>query len=72
VALPDTVSQEDLEQAVRTLNEDPKVHGILVQLPLPEHINAEAVLAAISVAKAQSTRRRNNARPPSITTAQPL
>src|SRR5512137_2429514 len=42
--LPETVSQEELLAVVRELGEDPKVHGILVQLPLPKHINEEVVL----------------------------
>ena len=40
-------SQEALETLVRRLNADPKIHGILVQLPLPAHLNASEVLAAI-------------------------
>ena len=49
--LPADISQEDLEKVVADLNADPKVHGILVQLPLPDHIDEEAVLAAISIEK---------------------
>ena len=41
---PDTV----VEDAIRRLNDDPAVHGILVQLPLPAHYDARRVLAAIS------------------------
>ena len=44
VTLPDTVSQDQLLQQVQRLNEDPKVHGILVQLPLPNHIDEATVL----------------------------
>ncbi len=49
--LPESVSQDDLLALVRTLNADPAVHGILVQLPLPPQIDAQAVLAAIDPAK---------------------
>ncbi|MGE4482556.1 MAG: bifunctional methylenetetrahydrofolate dehydrogenase/methenyltetrahydrofolate cyclohydrolase FolD [Acidocella sp.] len=41
-------TQADLLALVRRLNDDPKVHGILVQLPLPKHLNADEVIAAIS------------------------
>lgn len=49
--LPGDASQEDLIALVGRLNEDPSVHGILVQLPLPEHISVLPVHEAISVAK---------------------
>ena len=39
--------QESLEEEIRKLNADPAVHGILVQLPLPEHLDEQAALAAI-------------------------
>ncbi len=45
--LPASVSQEALLGMVRELNEDPAVDGILVQLPLPGHIDPEAVVEAI-------------------------
>jgi methylenetetrahydrofolate dehydrogenase (NADP+)/methenyltetrahydrofolate cyclohydrolase len=45
--LPDSVSQADLLALVKKLNADPTVHGILVQLPLPKQIDAQAVLDAI-------------------------
>lgn len=51
VDLPDTVSQEELLAEVEKLNQDPKVHGILVQLPLPDHIDEATVLKAIAVEK---------------------
>jgi len=51
VNLPETVTQEDLLKEVEKLNQDPKVHGILVQLPLPEHIEEALVLKAIAVEK---------------------
>ena len=49
--LPVTTSQDDLLALVRRLNEDPRVSGILVQLPLPEQISADAVIATIDPAK---------------------
>jgi methylenetetrahydrofolate dehydrogenase (NADP+) / methenyltetrahydrofolate cyclohydrolase len=45
--LDDTTSQEELLELVRALNEDPKVDGVLVQLPLPKHIDESLVLHAI-------------------------
>ncbi|WP_171982026.1 bifunctional methylenetetrahydrofolate dehydrogenase/methenyltetrahydrofolate cyclohydrolase FolD [Brevundimonas sp. LM2] len=45
--LPDTTTQADLLALVRSLNADPGIHGILVQLPLPAQIDAAAVLGAI-------------------------
>jgi len=49
--LEDTVSEAELLAVVEKLNHDPAVHGILVQLPLPKHINESAVIDAISPAK---------------------
>ncbi len=49
--LPATVSETDLLTLVGRLNRDPVVHGILVQLPLPGHIDAQKILAAIDPAK---------------------
>lgn len=46
--LPDTTSEEELLQVVKQLNEDPTVNGILVQLPLPRHLDAEPILKAIA------------------------
>lgn len=43
--------QDDLLKVVQDLNENPEVHGILVQLPLPSHINEERILSAISIEK---------------------
>ncbi len=49
--LPADATQEQVEGLVRELNADPRVHGILVQLPLPSHLNEERVLQAISIEK---------------------
>jgi methylenetetrahydrofolate dehydrogenase (NADP+)/methenyltetrahydrofolate cyclohydrolase len=46
--LPDDTPQHDLLRLVGELNVDPLIHGILVQLPLPKHIDEKAVLAAIN------------------------
>ena len=42
------LSEQELLDRIDTLNADPTIHGILVQLPLPEHIGAERVLEAIA------------------------
>ena len=47
-ALPKETTQEELIALVRELNARSDIHGILVQLPLPKHIDDEAVIAAIS------------------------
>lgn len=49
--LPADSTQAQVENAVRQYNADPNIHGILVQLPLPDHINEEAVLNQISLTK---------------------
>ncbi|MFN3653544.1 MAG: bifunctional methylenetetrahydrofolate dehydrogenase/methenyltetrahydrofolate cyclohydrolase FolD [Armatimonadota bacterium] len=49
--LPTSTSQEELMALIRSLNEDPKVHGILVQSPLPPHLDERAVLSALDPAK---------------------
>ena len=49
--LPVTSTQAQVEDAVRAYNDDPTIHGILVQLPMPDHIDEEAVLNEISLAK---------------------
>jgi methylenetetrahydrofolate dehydrogenase (NADP+)/methenyltetrahydrofolate cyclohydrolase len=45
------ISQDALLELVRELNEDPAVHGILVQLPLPGHLDADAVVRAVDPRK---------------------
>ncbi len=49
--LPATATQQEVEDLVRTLNADPAVNGILVQLPLPRGLNEQAVLDLISLSK---------------------
>ena len=51
VNLPATASQAEVEREVAKLVADKSVHGILVQLPLPKHIDAEAVLSLLPVEK---------------------
>ena len=49
--LPDTTSQSDLLSLVNKLNEDDEIDGILVQLPLPDHINENSIINAINPSK---------------------
>lgn len=48
---PDATTEEELLELITKLNVDPKVHGILVQLPLPPQINAAKITAAINPIK---------------------
>lgn len=49
--LPEETTEEELLALLRQMNENPALHGILVQLPLPKHINVERVIATISPEK---------------------
>ena len=49
--LPRTASQDELMALVAALNADPAIHGILVQLPLPKHLDEKAVLAILDPEK---------------------
>lgn len=49
--LPGDASQQEVEALVKSLNDDPKIHGILVQLPMPSHIDEERVLQLINIEK---------------------
>ncbi len=49
--MPAASTQEEVLTAVRAYNDDPNVHGILVQLPLPDHIDEEAILKEVSLTK---------------------
>lgn len=51
VHLPETATEEELLKLIDELNADKTVHGILVQLPLPKHINEDKVIMAISPEK---------------------
>ncbi|MFC6447250.1 bifunctional methylenetetrahydrofolate dehydrogenase/methenyltetrahydrofolate cyclohydrolase FolD [Shinella zoogloeoides] len=45
--LPEATTQEELARLVETLNGDESIHGILVQLPLPKHLNSEPIIQSI-------------------------
>ena len=49
--LPASTRQQELLELIDRLDSDPEVHGILVQLPLPQHLDTEAVIERISPAK---------------------
>ncbi len=49
--LPADASQDEILQLVRNLNDDPEITGILVQMPLPSHLDAEEIIEAISPLK---------------------
>lgn len=51
IYLPENVSQEALLNTVKRLNNDDKIHGILVQLPLPKGLDEKEIIAAISPEK---------------------
>ncbi|MEO5915098.1 MAG: bifunctional methylenetetrahydrofolate dehydrogenase/methenyltetrahydrofolate cyclohydrolase FolD [Luteolibacter sp.] len=51
IELSAETTQDELLQVVRDLNADPKVHGILVQFPLPKHINEEAIIRGLDSRK---------------------
>ncbi len=49
--LPATATQEDVETAVKLLDDDPTIHGILIQLPMPAHIDESRILSLVSLGK---------------------
>jgi methylenetetrahydrofolate dehydrogenase (NADP+)/methenyltetrahydrofolate cyclohydrolase len=49
--LPESTTQEELLRLVERLNRDNKIHGILVQLPLPKHIDSDTILKGIDPSK---------------------
>lgn len=51
IILPEETTEEELLAEIDRLNVDPKIHGILVQLPLPKHISEDKVIAKISPEK---------------------
>lgn len=51
VHLPETISEEDLIKEVHKMNNNPNIHGILIQLPLPKHINEANVLNQVDLIK---------------------
>ncbi len=48
---PGSISQSDLLQIIQELNRDPAIHGILIQLPLPKHLDERAVLESVDPRK---------------------
>ncbi|MBR4295521.1 MAG: bifunctional methylenetetrahydrofolate dehydrogenase/methenyltetrahydrofolate cyclohydrolase FolD [Clostridia bacterium] len=51
IEMPEETSEEELLSVIRRLNSESKIHGILVQLPLPKHINEESILLSIDPSK---------------------
>ena len=51
IHLPDTISEKDLINEVNKMNDNPKIHAILIQLPLPKHINEANVLNNVKESK---------------------
>jgi methylenetetrahydrofolate dehydrogenase (NADP+) / methenyltetrahydrofolate cyclohydrolase len=51
IELPETVSEDELLTKITLLNHDESIHGILIQLPLPQHINEKKVIETISPEK---------------------
>lgn len=51
IDLPEDATEEEVVRRVQEVNNDERVHGVLVQLPLPKHINEERVLGAVSLEK---------------------
>lgn len=49
--MPDTVTEDDILSTIQMINENPKIHGLLVQLPLPPQVDSTKVLEAISPKK---------------------
>lgn len=47
IVLPASTTSEELKKIIHQMNEDPKVHGLLVQLPLPKHLNESEILSEI-------------------------
>lgn len=49
--MPDTVTEADILSTIQMINENPKIHGLLVQLPLPSHVDSTKILEAIAPSK---------------------
>jgi len=49
--MPETISQDEIIQIIQMMNNNPHIHGILVQLPLPKHIDTTAILEVIDPKK---------------------
>ena len=48
---PDTITREELLSCVQTINEDPDIDGLIVQLPLPDHLDAQEIIETIDPSK---------------------
>ena len=51
IQLPDDITQDDLLNKIQELNQDPEIDGFIVQLPLPKHIDTQAILLAVDPKK---------------------
>ena len=51
VQLPETATQEEVEAVIREFNEDTAIYGVLPLMPMPKHIDTEAVISALDPAK---------------------
>ncbi len=51
IHLPSSITEPELLQQIHKLNNDPSVHGILVQLPVPDHVSEHAVTSAVAIEK---------------------
>ncbi len=49
--MPASINQEEIEETIRMMNNNPNIHGILVQLPLPQHIDTTRILELIDPSK---------------------
>ncbi len=49
--MPESISQEEIEETIKMMNQNPNIDGILVQLPLPSHIDTTKILELIDPAK---------------------
>ncbi len=49
--MPDTITQDEIIETIKMMNENPRIDGILVQLPLPKHIDTTKILEVINPAK---------------------
>jgi methylenetetrahydrofolate dehydrogenase (NADP+)/methenyltetrahydrofolate cyclohydrolase len=47
----DTIDQDELTQLIYQLNDDKDVHGVIVQLPLPQHLNERQAVECVSPSK---------------------
>ena len=51
IRFPENVTEEEILQTIERMNKNDFIHGILVQLPLPSHINTERIISSVSVEK---------------------